>query len=144
MKPRWVRLALFAAVCSPCQAGGADPLPPRRSEPLPDPIAMARAQRDVWGAAALAQPDGPSYEFFKDLLPPLRYVNTEFRHYPIVLSPPAASIKARWVSNGSGVNLRANKKPMWKETGSPVAFRVGLPSEPFGARRRAPRRSTLP
>ena len=94
---------------------------------------MAAALSDVWGAAARAQADGPSYEFFKDLLPPLRYVNTEFRHYPIVLSSPAGSIKARWVSNGSGVNLRANKKPMWKEVGSPVAFRVGTPSEAFGA-----------
>ncbi len=27
-----------------------------------------------------------SYEFFKDLLPPVRWVNAEFRHYPIVLS----------------------------------------------------------
>ncbi len=94
---------------------------------------MAAALSDVWGAAARAQPGGPSYEFFRDLLPPLRYVNTEFRHYPIVLSAPAASIKARWVSNGSGVNLRANKKPMWKETGSPVAFGVGVPAAPFGA-----------
>jgi hypothetical protein len=94
---------------------------------------MAGAASDVWGAAARTRPGGPSYEFFKDLLPPLRYVNTEFRHYPIVLSAPAASIKARWVSNGSGINLRANKKPMWKEIGFPVSFRVGISSDPFGA-----------
>jgi hypothetical protein len=94
---------------------------------------MAAAVNDAWGEAARTQPGGASYEFFKDLLPPLRYVNTEFRHYPIVLSAPAASIKARWVSNGSGVNLRANKKPMWKEVGFPVAFKVGTPLEPFGA-----------
>ena len=108
-------------------------MPTRPAEPEPAPAAMARAPYDVWGAAALAQPGGPSYKFFKDLLPPLRYVNTAFRHYPIVLSAPAASIKARWVSNGSGVNLRADSKPMWKESGFPVSFHVGVPSEPFGA-----------
>jgi hypothetical protein len=66
----------------------------------------------VWGEAALRQPGGPSYEFFKDLLPPLRYVNTTFRHYPIVLSAPKARTKAWWVSNGSAINARANQKPM--------------------------------
>jgi hypothetical protein len=94
---------------------------------------MASSLRDVWGDAALAQPGGPSYAFFKDLLPPLRYVNTEFRHYPIVLCAPSAPVKVRWISNGSGVNLRANKKPMWKESGFPVSFHVGDPAEPFGA-----------
>src|SRR5439155_22528789 len=69
---------------------------------------------------------------FKALLPPLRYVNTEFRHYPIVLSAPGVAIKTRWVSNGSGVNLRANKKPMWKEAGVPVRFFVGEDAKPFG------------
>ncbi|MBX6314683.1 MAG: hypothetical protein IRY99_17475, partial [Isosphaeraceae bacterium] len=72
------------------------------------------------------------YEFFRDLLPPLRYVNTSFRHYPIVLCAPSAPVKARWVSNGSAVNARANKPPMWREVGIPVAFQVGDPAEPFG------------
>src|SRR5262249_39998091 len=62
----------------------------------------------------------------------LRYVNTAFRHYPIVLSAPAAAVKARWVSNGSAVNARADKKPMWKEVGFPVHFQVGEPARPFG------------
>ena len=48
------------------------------------------ARQDVWGLAAMAQPNGPSYEFFARLLPPLRYVNAAFRHYPIVLSAPNA------------------------------------------------------
>ncbi|HEX7446650.1 MAG TPA: hypothetical protein VF306_03840, partial [Pirellulales bacterium] len=36
---------------------------------LPTATEMALARDDVWGEAALAQPDGPSYEFFRDLLP---------------------------------------------------------------------------
>ena len=64
-----------------------------RAEPprgIPSPQEMAAAREDVWAEAAIRQPGGPSYEFFKDLLPPLRYVNTAFRHYPIVLSAPRA------------------------------------------------------
>src|SRR5688572_20656810 len=76
------------------------------AQPLPSPRQMADAREDVWGEAAIRHPGGPSYEFFKDLLPPLRYVNTAFKHYPIVLSAPGGAVKARWVSNGSGVNLR--------------------------------------
>ena len=95
--------------------------------------AMAATREDVWAEAAIKAPSGPSYEFFKDVLPPLRYVDAEFRHYPIVLSAPRGAVKARWVSNGSGVNLRANKPPMWKEAGTPVAFFVGEKGEPFGA-----------
>jgi hypothetical protein len=94
---------------------------------------MSDAREDVWGEAAIRTPGGPSYEFFRDLLPPLRYVNTAFKHYPIVLSAPLAPIKARWVSNGSGINLRADKPPMWKETGTPVAFFVGEKDEAFGS-----------
>jgi hypothetical protein len=102
------------------------------ADPLPSVPEMAASARDVWGEASLRQPGGPSYEFFRDLLPPLRYVNTEFRHYPIVLSAPAAAVKARWVSNGSAVNARAYKKPMWREVGFPVRFAVGADAELFG------------
>lgn len=94
---------------------------------------MARSREDAWGEAAIRAPGGPSYEFFRDLLPPLRYVNTAFRHYPIVLSAPLAPVKARFVSNGIGINLRADKPPMWKEAGTPVAFFVGDKTEAFGA-----------
>jgi hypothetical protein len=94
---------------------------------------MAAALQDVWGEAALRHPDGPSYEFFKDLLPPLRYVNTAFRHYPIVLGTTAGPVKPRFVSNGSAVNARADKMPMWREVGFPVHFIVGAGAEPFGA-----------
>src|SRR6476660_4768635 len=34
---------------------------------------MVDALTDVWGDAAMRQTDGASYEFFKDLLPPLRW-----------------------------------------------------------------------
>jgi hypothetical protein len=93
---------------------------------------MIDARTDVWGDAAMRQPNGASYEFFKDLLPPVRWVNAQFHHYPIVLSAPRALRKVRLVSNGSAVNARANKPPMWFEQGVPVKFFVGDPAEPFG------------
>jgi hypothetical protein len=93
---------------------------------------MIEALTDVWGDAAMRQPNGASYEFFKDLLPPLRWVNAEFHHYPIVLSAPRAPQKTRLVSNGSAINARANKPPMWKELGVPIKFFVGDSAEVFG------------
>src|SRR4051794_10096764 len=91
-KPRWAATWLLTACLSPLLAAEEVPL-----TQLPAPAEMAASLRDVWGEAALARPEGPSYSFFKDLLPPLRYVNTAFRHYPIVLGAPAAPVKARWV-----------------------------------------------
>jgi hypothetical protein len=122
---------LTATLAALVPASPDPPAPPRPKE-LPTPREMADSREDVWGEAAIRAPGGPSYEFFRDLLPPLRYVNTAFRHYPVVLSAPLAPVKARWVSNGSGINLRADKPPMWKEAGTPVAFFVGEKAEPFG------------
>jgi hypothetical protein len=99
---------------------------------LPTVQEMIEARTDVWGEAAMRQPNGASYEFFKDLLPPLRWVNTDFRHYPIVLSAPRAAQKTRLVSNGSAVNALANKPPMWFEQGVPVTFFIGEAGELFG------------
>jgi hypothetical protein len=93
---------------------------------------MIDARTDVWGDAAMQQPNGASYEFFKDLLPPLRWVTAEFRHYPIVLSAPRAAQKTRLVSNGSAINARASKPPMWKEQGVPIKFFVSDSAEVFG------------
>src|SRR4051812_37070452 len=111
--------------------------PARGDEPInkgwPSPREAAESLRDVWGEAALKLPGGPSYEAFRDLLPPLRYANTRFRHYPVVLGAPAAPVKARWISNGGAINARADKKPMWKEVGRPVSFYVGKSAAPFGA-----------
>jgi hypothetical protein len=124
-------LACVALTC-PCFATRGEDQAKQPADPLPTPKEMAASNLDLWGEAAIRQPDGPSYEFFKDLLPPLRYVNTDFRHYPIVLGTSGGSVKARYVSNGSAVNARANKKPMWKEIGIPVHFGVGDKAEPFG------------
>ncbi len=87
--------------------------------------------RDVWGEAAMAQPNGASYEFFAPLLPPPRYVNADFRHYPIVLSTPDAKTKARLISNGSGLNLRGGSRA-WNDPGLPFTFRVGPDELIFG------------
>src|ERR1051325_4540321 len=87
---------------------------------LPTLDEAIHSKRDVWGEAAIAQPNGPSYEFFAPLLPPLRYVNADFRYYPIVLSAPNAKVKARLISNGSGVNLFA-KGSYWHESSTPAS-----------------------
>ncbi|MBI3880502.1 MAG: hypothetical protein HY301_10640 [Verrucomicrobia bacterium] len=99
------------------------------------PLAEALASgRDVWGEAAMAQPNGASYEFFAPLLPPPRYVHADFRHYPIVLSAPNAKVKARLIANGSGVNLRGGSRS-WHDIGTPVTFRVGPDEFLFGGLR---------
>jgi hypothetical protein len=101
------------------------------AKPLPTLDQAVASNQDVWGLAAMAEPNGPSYAFFEKLLPPLRYVNAQFRHYPIVLSAPNATNKARLISNGSGVNLVAGLKS-WKEVGVPVTFRVGADDALYG------------
>src|SRR5437763_5015402 len=90
------------------------------------------SKRDLWGEAAMRQPNGPSYEFFENLLPPPRYVNSDFRFYPIVLSAPNAKVKARLISNGNGVNLRGGARS-WYDVGTPMLFRVGPDEFAFGA-----------
>ena len=89
------------------------------------------SKQDLWGLAALSQRNGASYEFFAGLLPPLRYVNASFRHYPIVLGAPDGLIKARLISNGSAINARANLNT-WRDPGVPVSFWVGSEPRPFG------------
>lgn len=124
-----VRLVIAAlAVVIAAPALGQSP----STRTLPTVQEMIAAPTDVWFEAAMRQPSGPNYEFFRDLLPPLRYVNTAFRHYPIMLSAPLSAGKARLISNGSAINARANKKPMWREIGSPVTFAVGDPPTTFG------------
>jgi len=82
----------------------------------------------------MAQPNGASCEFFESLLPPPRYVHADFRHYPIVLSAPNAPVKARLISNGSGLNLRGGARA-WRDAGTPVRFRVGPDRFLFGGLR---------
>src|SRR5688572_9612241 len=112
-------LLLLAGLSVPAPAR-LRPATPRR----PNVDEVIASKRDLWGEAALRQPGGPSYAFFRDLLPPLRYVDAAFRHYPIVLSAPGAEGKARLVSNGSALNALA-RQPNWRgEVGVPVSFRV--------------------
>jgi hypothetical protein len=99
--------------------------------PLPTLEQAIASKADLWGDAAMAQPNGASYEFFEPLLPPLRYVNADFHFYPIILSAPNAKIKARLISNGSGVNLRGGARS-WRDVGTPVIFRVGSDELRFG------------
>ena len=82
-----------------------------------------QSREDLWGLAAMRETNGPSYDFFARLLPPLRYVNADFRFYPITLSAPNAPVKARFVSNGSAINARAVLNT-WQESGTPVTFSV--------------------
>jgi hypothetical protein len=90
-----------------------------------------KSRLDLWGEAAMRQTNGPSYDFFESLLPPPRYVNADFHFYPIVLSAPRAKVKARLISNGSGVNLRGGGS-QWNDNGTPVIFRVGPDQLAFG------------
>jgi len=86
---------------------------------------------DVWGEAAMRQTNGASYEFFEHLLPPPRYVHADFRYYPIVLSAPNSRVKARLISDGSGLNLVGGSRS-WNAVGTAVMFRVGPDEFKFG------------
>ena len=103
--------------------------PPRRPADGP---AGGRIARRYLGRACARQPGGPSYAFFERLLPPLRYVDADFRNYPIVLSAPGSETKARLVSDGSQINALA-RQPNWRnENGIPVSILVGSDRELFG------------
>ena len=123
--PAWVLLTALAPLAIAVAAQGEPVALLSVDRDFPSVQEMIDARTDVWGEAARRQPNGASYEFFKDLLPPLRWVNTDFRHYPIVLSAPRSPHKTRLVSNGGAVNARANKPPMWYEQGVPVALLRG-------------------
>ena len=111
-------------------------LPAQTNSPvkLPSLSQVVDAGADLWGEAAMRQPDGASYEFFRDLLPPPRYVHADYRYYPLVLSAPKSLTKASLVSNGSGLNLRGGARS-WKENGTPITFRVGSDEFLFGGLR---------
>ena len=98
---------------------------------LPTLDEVVASASDLWGEAALQQPEGPTYEFFARLLPPPRYVNSDFKYYPVVLSAPRSLQKARWISNGSGVNLSGGARS-WNDIGTPITFRVGPDELRFG------------
>jgi hypothetical protein len=126
------RMALSAAIVMLGAALAAAQAQRNDGQKVPSFEEAMAADTDVWAEAALRQPGGPSYEFFEKLIPPLRYVDAPFRHYPINLSAPGAMIKARLLSNGSQINALA-RQPNWNdERGIPVTIRVGLGLEVFG------------
>ena len=87
---------------------------------------------DLWGESALREPSGPTYEFFEKLLPPIRYVDADFRVYPLVLSWLNSLIKGRIVSDGSAINA-LSQQPNWaNEQGTPVRVLVGRERGGFG------------
>jgi hypothetical protein len=100
-------------------------------ETLPSLDEAVKSRADVYGEAAMREKNGASYEFFEKLLPPVRYVNADFRYYPIVLSAPNAKVKARLISNGSSLNPRAGSG-LWSDNGTPAFFRVGPDQFLFG------------
>ena len=103
-----------------------------RIQKYPTAAQLIASKTDILGDAALKQPGGASYEFFEKALPPLRYVDADFRVYPINLSAPAAKAKGRLVSNGSAINARA-RQPNWNhEDGTPLRVLVGAHRLPFG------------
>jgi hypothetical protein len=94
---------------------------------------VGRSDLDLWGEGALKQPGGPNFDYFAKLLPPLRYVDANFKCYPITLSAPSQPTKARIVSNGSAINALA-RQPTWvNEAGRPVTFYVGDKRDLFGS-----------
>ncbi len=115
---------------------------PEHPTGLPSLSDVVGAGRDLWGEAAMRQTNGASYEFFRDLLPPPRYVHADYRYYPLILSAPKSPAKASLVSNGSGLNLRGGARS-WKEIGTPVHFRVGPDEFLFGGLRERVEEPTL-
>lgn len=111
---------------------------PEYKNRIPDTIVrdILAAQTDILGEAAMRQPNGASYEFFRDLLPPLRYCDPDFRHYPIALSAPEAQVKGRLLSNGSSVNARPTggiEWRLWKSYPVGITIRLGEEHELFGS-----------
>ncbi len=130
---RWrqcVQLAVAIAVMIPSESSIAQ----QGSGPVPTLQEALASGPDLWGEASMKQPNGPSFSFFRDLLPPPRYVHADYRYYPLVLSAPKALVKASLVSNGSGLNIRGGARS-WKATGTPVTFRVGPDEFLFGGLR---------
>ena len=129
MKPQVIYAACLTVVMF-----SANPRMAAPSRPRPSLAQAITAKTDLWGELAMRQPNGASYEFFAPLLPPPRYVNADFRYYPIVLSAPNAQVKARLISNGSGINLRGGARS-WNDNGTPVTSRVGPDEFVFGSLR---------
>src|SRR6266566_175725 len=97
----------------------------------PTPQQIIESKSDILGEAALQQPGGPSYEFFEKVLPPLRYVDARYKHYPIVLAAPRSLVKGKILSNGGIVNPLARQYQWVGEAGIPWHITLGSRHLPF-------------
>src|SRR5262245_15546902 len=96
------------------------------------PRQIIESKSDLLGEAALKQSGGPSFEFFANKLPPLRYVDARYKHYPIVLAAPRSEVKGRVLSNGSIINPLARRYQWIGEAGIPWHVTLGSRHVPFG------------
>jgi hypothetical protein len=102
------------------------------ADEAPTPQQIINSKIDLLGEAALKQPGGPSFEFFADKLPPLRYVDARFKHYPIVLAAPRSLVKGKITSNGSIINPLGRRYQWVGEAGIPWHVTLGSRHVPFG------------
>src|SRR6478735_2718165 len=91
----------------------------------PTPQRIIESKTDILGEASLRQPGGPSYEFFEKVLPPLRYVDARYKHYPIVLSAPRSLVKGKVLSTGGIINPLARHYQWVGEAGIPWHVTLG-------------------
>jgi hypothetical protein len=96
------------------------------------PQQIIESKSDIVGDAALREYGGPSYEFFEKVLPPLRYVDALYKHYPIVLAAPRSLVKGKVLSNGSIINPLARHYQWIGEAGIPWHVTLGPRHLPFG------------
>src|SRR5438874_543509 len=96
------------------------------------PQQIIESKTDILGEAALHAPGGPSYEFFEKVLPPLRYVDALYKHYPIVLAAPRSLVKGKLLSNGGIINPLARHYQWIGEAGIPWHVTLGPRHLPFG------------
>ncbi len=127
-------LAVLLAITASASAQISDPnVAPDLAAKWPEVMKAINSKTDYWGEKAMKLPGGPSYDYFAGLMPPLRYVDAQFFHYPITMSAPSAKVKARLVSNGSSVNALARQLNWISETGIPILFYLGNFGSAFGA-----------
>jgi hypothetical protein len=96
------------------------------------PQQIIESKTDILGEASLQQPGGPSYEFFEKVLPPLRYVDAPYKHYPIVLAAPRSLVKGKVLSTGGIINPLAHRYQWVGEAGIPWHVTLGSRHLPFG------------
>src|SRR3954453_6368280 len=96
------------------------------------PQQIIESKIDLLGEAALKQPGGPSFEFFANVLPPLRYVDAPYKHYPIVLAAPRSLVKGKVLSKGGIITPLARRHQWVGEAGIPWHVTLGSRHLPFG------------